>query len=234
MSKKRGPYSSPRQQDRRLRILRAAGLQLEEQGLGALTMQCIAEISEVSTKTLYNLFGSRDLLLLEAALEQLVDLEQSPAVLETEPGLPRLHAYTTGSMQQFEDMPEYARAVISIMLRAELEPEAASTRFRPVQRFARESLVVASEQGELRDGLDLTRLSYQIAANVWGVVLLWEKGIFALDQLKPAVSLNHYLTLTPLCVGTRGELMQAGLHEVLQLSHPGAAGPMGNLQLVDG
>jgi AcrR family transcriptional regulator len=197
-------------------------------------MQSIAEISDVSTKTLYNLFGNRDLLLLEAALEQLVDLEQSPLVLETEPGLPRLHAYTTGSMQQFEDMPEYARAVISIMLRAELEPEAASTRFRPVQRFARESLVVASEQCELRDGLDLTRLSYQIAASVWGVVLLWEKGILALEQLKPAVSLNHYLTLTSVCVGKRRELMEVGLHETLQQTAADAAGPTGKLQLVDG
>ena len=234
MSKKRGPYSSPRQQDRRRRVLRAAGLQLEKYGLGALTMHSIAEVSEVSTKTLYNLFGSRDQLLLEAALEQLVDLEHSPEVLEAEPGLPRLHAYTTGSMQQFEEMPEYARAVISIMLRAELDPETASTRFGPVQRFARESLGVASEQGELRDGLDLSRLSYQIAANVWGVVLLWEKGILGLEQLQPAVSLNHYLALTPLCVGTRRELMEAGLHEVLQPSDPGVAGPVDELKLVGG
>ena len=91
-----------------------------------------------------------------------------------------------------------------------------------------------AHQGELRDGLDLTRLSYQIAASVWGVVLLWEKGILVLEELRPAISLNHFLTLTPLCVGKRRELMEAGLHEVLQLSHPGAAGPMGNLQLVDG
>ncbi len=234
MSKKRGPYSSPRQQDRRLRILRAAGLQLEKHGLGALTMHSIAEVSEVSTKTLYNLFGSRDQLLLEAALEQLVDLENGPEVLTAEPGLPRLHAYTTGSMQQFEDMPGYARAVISIMLRADLDPETANTRFLPVQRFARESLGVAAEQGELREALDLTRLSYQIAANVWGVVLLWEKGILGLEQLRPAVSLNHHLTLTPLCVGKRRQSMEAGLIESLQHSDPGAPGPVDELRLVKG
>lgn len=179
-------------------------------------MQSIAEISEVSTKTIYNLFGSRDLLLAEAALERLVDLEQSPLVLDVEPGIPRLHAFTAGTMKQFEQMPEYARAVISLMLRADLDAENTSKRFGPVQRFAHSSLCIAAERGELQEGLDLEELSYQIAANEWGVVLLWEKGILKLEQLRRLISLNHYLTLTPLCVGPRRQQMEKELNEVLR------------------
>ena len=59
MSTERGRYSSPNQQERRRRILGAARTQLDSRGLTALTMQSIADTSDVSLKTLYNLFGSR-------------------------------------------------------------------------------------------------------------------------------------------------------------------------------
>ena len=226
MSKKRGPYSSPRQQVRRLRILRMAGIQLEKYGLAALTMQSIAEVSEVSTKTLYNLFGSRELLLLEAASELLADLEQSDFVRRSKPGIPRLLAYTAGSMKQFEEMPQYARVIISILLRADLDHETAYARLGPLKRFAHACLSIATEQRELRAGLDLDALSYLIAANQWGSVLLWEKGLLELGQLQTQVSLSHYLTLTPLCIGKRKVSMEAKLNELL--SQVAAATPVLN------
>lgn len=224
MTNKRGPYSSQRQQDRRLRILRAAGVHLQSHGLEALTMQSIAEVSEVSTKTLYNLFGSRDLLLLEAASEVLVDLEQSEFVLGVDPGIPRLLAFTIGTMRQFEEMPDYARAIISILLSADLDPEAAYARFGPVQRFAHASLRIAAENGELRDDVDLLELSYLISANEWGTVLLWEKGLLKLEQLERHISLNHYLTLTPVCIRTRKKLMEENLTELLGRSTTASPG----------
>ena len=221
MRKTRGPYSSPRQQDRRLRILRAAGTQLEKHGFAALTMNSIAAVSYVSTKTLYNLFGSLDGLLLEAAAELLVDLEQSDFVQQSEAGIPRLLAFTIGSMKQFEAMPDYARAIISILVRAELEPAAAYARMGVVQRFAYAALGIAAEQGELRPGLDLHELSSLVAANQWGAVLLWEKGLLRLDQLAAHISLSHYLILTPACSGTRKRSMEAKLHELLIRSATG-------------
>jgi AcrR family transcriptional regulator len=185
VSNKRGPYSSPRQQQRRMRILAAASEQLERHGLSALTMQCIAEVGDVSTKTLYNLFGSRDQLLLEAASQHLSDLEHSPAVVEVEEGIPRLLAFMFGAIRQFEDMPLLSRAVIAILLRREAEPEEAYARLGRGQRFAHTALEVALDRGELLPAIDLEQLSYLIAANQWGAVLLWEKGLLGLKQ-RPA------------------------------------------------
>lgn len=216
MTRKRGPYSSERQQQRRRRILKSAGIQLQKHGLDALTMQSIAEVSEVSTKTLYNLFGSREMLLLEAASDRLVDLEHSPTVNETEAGIPRLLAFTIGTMAQFEEMPKYAKAVIAILMRADMDEETAYLNLGPVQRFAHASLLVAKNQGELRDDVDLMDLSYLMAANLWGIVLLWEKGVLQLEQLKMQIALSHCLTLTPLCVGERKNKMQARLDELLR------------------
>jgi AcrR family transcriptional regulator len=212
---KRGPYSSPRQQERRQRILRAAALQVEEHGLAALSMQSIAEISEVSTKTLYNQFGSLDLMVLEYASQHLADLGASSAVVDSEEGIPRLLMFIIGSMKQFEERPVSARAVISILVRADLDTEAAYERFGPVQRLAYASLCVAEDQGELRAGLDLNELSYLLAANLWGVVLLWEKGLLKLEQLVPQISLSSYLSLTPLCLGERKQSMEAELNALL-------------------
>jgi AcrR family transcriptional regulator len=223
VSKKRGPYSSALQQDRRLRIIRAAAVQLEKVGFDALTMQSIAETSEVSTKTLYNLFGSRESLLLEAGSERLIDLEQSDSVLSAEAGIPRLLAYTVGAMRQFEETPEYARVIISILVRTDLDYETAGARLRPVQRFSHASLTIAAQQGELRAGLDLTELSYLIAANQWGVVLLWENGLLGLEELEPKIRLSHYLTLAPLCLGARKELMEEKLNELISGSTTGTS-----------
>lgn len=187
-------------------------------------MQGIAELSDVSTKTLYNLFGNRDLLLLEVASQSLIDLEASDAVTGAEPGLPRLLAFTAGAMRQFEEEPNYARAVISIIVRADLGVEDAYARMGPVLRFALQCLQEANERGELRQGLDLEELAYLVACNQWGVVLLWEKGLLGLDQLVTQVSLSHYLALTHLCRGRRKTAMKKEMEALLE-STVGAPAP---------
>jgi AcrR family transcriptional regulator len=220
MSKKRGPYSSPRQQERRKRILEAAAVQLEKHGFSALSMQSVAEASDVSTKTLYNLFASLDLLLLDAASQHLVDLQKSSHVLDAEPGILRLVAYASASVQRFEKMPEYARTVISILIRAELDSDAAYARFGPIQRFAYSSLCIAAENNELRADLDLQALSYVFSANEWGAVLLWEKGLLTVEQLEPQIRLNNLLTLIPLCLGKRKKFFEKELAKLFETGVP--------------
>jgi AcrR family transcriptional regulator len=215
VSKKRGPYSSPRQQDRRQRILDVAGGELEKHGLSALTMEKIAKVSEVSTKTLYNYFDSRELLLLEAASELLIDIERSDLVLDAEPGIPGLLAFKLSGIKQFGEIPENSRLLLSILVRYDSDNKEANARFGPVQRFAYKSLSIAAEKGELLAGLDLNELSYLIAANQWSLVLLWEKGLLPFERLESQVRLNHYLLLTPLCLGKRKASMEAKLNELL-------------------
>lgn len=215
MTSKRGPYSSPLQQARRQRILSAARVELERNGLAALTMQSIAQSSETSLKTLYNLYGSRDLLLLAAASELLDNLEGSVSVQDSEPGIPRLLAFTRGVMKGFEYTPEYARVIVSILLRAERDHPSANTQLGRIQEFAYDALQVASEQGELVSGLNLQELSSVICANQWGMALLWEKGLLELGQLEAQTRLSHYLTLTPLCRGKREKKMRADLKRLL-------------------
>jgi len=202
MNKKRGPYCSPRQRERRKAILDAARHQLEAHGLASVTMKNIAQASNVSTKTLYNLFGNRDLLLLEAASELLDNLEESVAVRNAEPGIPKLLAYTEAAMAEFE-YGEFARYIIRILLSAEQDHPLAQVQLGRMQKVAYAGLTIASEQGELHSDVDLQELSHVFAANQWGVALLWEKGMLDGDQLEMHTKLSHYLTLSALCCGKR-------------------------------
>jgi len=203
------------QQKRRKRILREARLQLEKHGLDALTMQSIAATSDVSLKTIYNLFGSREMLLLEAAARLLEYLEKSFLVQNSEPGIDRLLSYTEGAIKGFRETPEYARTIITILLQAEGDSPIARAQLGTIQRFALSSLEVAAQQGEINANLDLLELSHLISSSQWGTTLMWEKGILTIDELEAQTTLGHYLILTPQCRGKRKKLMQARLGELL-------------------
>ena len=72
MAKIRGKYASPAQTERRKRILRETLKLLQHASPADISMAQIAELSDVSTKTLYNLFKSRNGLLLAASMTSFV------------------------------------------------------------------------------------------------------------------------------------------------------------------
>lgn len=205
---KRGPYSSPRQKQRRHDIMCAAVEQIEQRGLAAVTMKDIADASGVATKTLYNLYGSRDLLLLEAASGILDALESSTQVQAAEPGIPRLLAYTRRAMDCFDMDGEFARFTISILLAGEADHPTVQHQLGLVQVLARECLEEADARGELLPGTSIEDVSCIIAASQWGVALLWEKGMMDLEQMKTHTLLSHLLTLVSVTRGRRREALE--------------------------
>lgn len=208
MTKPQRKYASPRQLDRRQRILRSAAEHLENHGLAALSMSTIAGASKVSVKTLYNLFGSRDELLLQAAADTLTNLGESDTILTAEAGIPRLLAYVVGTMEDFLTAPTYAHAIISILAKAEMEPDLTEQHMGVVRRFAETSLRVAEANQELMAGVDVEEIAQHISANQWGAVLLWIKGLIEIDDLPRHVAYSHYMTLIPVCGGQRRQRLE--------------------------
>lgn len=179
-------------------------------------MQVIAREADVSTRTLYNLFGTLDVLLLDAAAQMLDDLLASASVHESERGIPQLLAFASGGIRPFVDAPEYARAVIAILARADLSREDAYARFGPVQRVALDALEYARDHGELVEGANPLTLSWLIASNGWGAVLLWEKGLLDVRELEHKVTMNNCLTLIPMTVGRRQRALERALVHLLR------------------
>ena len=220
VAKKRGPYSSPLQQERKQRILQAVRCELEKRGVAALTMKGIAQASDVSLKTLYNIFGNRELLLLEAASTLLDELEKSAQVIESEPGIPQLLAYSEGAMKLFAADPDYAAVTTRILLQAEPDHHSANDQVERVREMAHAALSYAAEQGEFAGNCDLDELSMLISAHQWGLAVMWDKGLLPLQQLKTQVTLSHCLTLIPLCQGKRKAWLEAKVQDFLIHSRP--------------
>ena len=102
MAKARGRYASRAQAERRMRILRETLKLLQEASPADISMGQIAELSDVSTKTLYNLFKSRNGLLLAAAAQTRADAQTSINVMSAPAGISRILELTRRTMDTFE------------------------------------------------------------------------------------------------------------------------------------
>ena len=207
MTKARGKYASPAQAERRRRILRETLKLLQDASPADISMAQIAELSDVSTKTLYNLFKSRNGLLLAAAAQIRADTQNSAKVMSAPVGISRILELTRRTMDTFEQSPEFMESAMSIVVGISAEDEAEHHRVGSTQKWFHEALLVAESEDQLIPGTDCTQLSQLLAASQWGVTLMWQKGLISLETLRRQAIIKHCLDLMPFCqMDTRKEL----------------------------
>lgn len=144
---------------------------LGTEGLEGISMSRVAELSEVSTKTLYNIFSNRNALLLAATRMQVDEIESSAIPENSEAGIPNIFALTQGVMSEFQKSPEYMEAVITVIIEGSTEDEIEHNRMGRIQRVCYEALQSASQQNELLQRTNNQQLSQLLAAGQWGMVL---------------------------------------------------------------
>jgi len=207
MTKARGKYASPAQAERRRRILRETLKLLQDASPADISMAQIAELSDVSTKTLYNLFKSRNGLLLAAAAQIRADTQNSAKVMSAPVGISRILELTRRTMDTFEQSPEFMESAMSIVVGISAEDEAEHHRVGSTQKWFHEALLVTESEDQLIPGTDCTQLSQLLAASQWGVTLMWQKGLISLETLRRQAIIKHCLDLMPFCqMDTRKEL----------------------------
>jgi AcrR family transcriptional regulator len=199
MAKARGKYASPAQAERRKRILRETLKLLASESPSDISMAQIAELSDVSTKTLYNLFKSRNGLLLAAAAQIRADTQNSAKVMSAPVGISRILELTRRTMDTFEQSPEFMESAMSIVVGISAEDEAEHHRVGSTQKWFHEALLVAESEDQLIPGTDCTQLSHLLAASQWGVTLMWQKGLISLETLRRQAIIKHCLDLMPFC-----------------------------------
>jgi AcrR family transcriptional regulator len=219
MIKKRGPYDSPLQRERRRSILSNTRHLLETEGLEGVSMARIASLSNVSAKTPYNIFGSLDRLLLQTATARLDELLQEGQARLENPGIPKILAITKTAMEQFIDSEDFMRVVIAIVVSADARDGGSEPNMGWIQGFTLESLLIAQQNNELCPATDIHELSRILAANQWGMALMWQQELFSLDQLVRQAHLSNLITLLPFCIGARRDWLQALLDEQLNAQH---------------
>jgi len=199
MAKARGKYASPAQAERRKRILRETLKLLASEPPSDISMAQIAELSDVSTKTLYNLFKNRNGLLLAAAAQTRADTQSSANVMNASEGIYRILELTQRTMDNFERSPEFMNSAMSVVVGISAKEEAEHHRVGITQQWFYEMLLVAESEEQLLPETDCMQLSQILAASQWGVTLMWQKGLISLETLKRQAIIKHCIDLMPFC-----------------------------------
>ena len=203
MARVRGKYASPVQVERRERILDETLKLLGSVAPQDISMDQIAEASGVSTKTLYNLFQSRNGLLLAAGARTREGNESYGEVLSARAGIPRIIALTQRAMDTFGESPAFMESAVSLVLGITAEEEAEYQRVGRTQEWFYEQLLVAKSEGDLLPTTDCLQLSQLMAASQWGCTLLWQKKLISLEELREQTLLKHCLDLIPYCTAAQ-------------------------------
>jgi len=203
MVRVRGKYASPVQVERRERILDETLKLLGSVAPQDISMYQIAEASGVSTKTLYNLFQSRNGLLLAAGARTREGNESYGEVLSARAGIPRIIALTQRAMDTFGESPAFMESAVSLVLGITAEEEAEYQRVGRTQEWFYEQLLVAKSEGDLLPTTDCLQLSQLMAASQWGCTLLWQKKLISLEELREQTLLKHCLDLIPYCTAAQ-------------------------------
>ncbi|MGK2284594.1 TetR/AcrR family transcriptional regulator [Pedomonas sp. V897] len=110
------PRLSPRQRDRRERVLRTARNLITTHGLQEVTMRMIAAGSGVTEKTLYNIYGSKDRLIAATAYDITASIFQEARDACAESGWGFIVALVDALVDGTLVRPNTARTLIPILL----------------------------------------------------------------------------------------------------------------------
>ena len=224
MTKVRGKYASPAQAERRQRILREALKLLRQASPADISMAQIAELSDVSTKTLYNLFKSRNGLLLAAAAQSRTDTQRSANVMSAPAGISRILELTRRTMDTFDISPEFMESAMSVVVGISAKDEAEHHRVGITQEWFHEALLVAKSKDQLLPGTDCLQLSQLLAASQWGVTLMWQKGLISMETLRRQAIIKHCLDLMPFCRRETCKWLDDLLASMVESTRNGAGG----------
>ena len=203
--------------ERRARIQRAARQLVAERGYDGLTMRDLANAARVSVPTLYNLFGSKDAILI-AELESMVGTVR--AFLQAPSGsfFARCFAAFDAGMRLIEQSPEFFRAVTRMFLTSR---DSAPMRNRADAGFVailRDNLAAAKASGQLADWADPETVATHALAlyNSW--YLRWAMGEMDLASFRAAASSGMAHVLLGVARGAYADEVLAALRSLPPVS----------------
>ena len=187
-------YESKRQVARQANILSVARDMLAEVGYEKTTIRALAERAQVAPGTLYNLYNSKDELIVAAVREILMQVgEASEAV--SEPGVDRILAIAEQIGVAIKDSPGYAEAITKAMLGpGEHERLNAALYLRFVPLIERE-VQSAVDAGQLETDAPVTVIAKHLQAQSWGIVVAWMMGMVSTENLVEESKRSQALTL---------------------------------------
>jgi TetR/AcrR family transcriptional regulator, cholesterol catabolism regulator len=186
---------SPRQRQRRQAIINAVLEQLTAQGYEGLSMRNIALGANVSPTTLYRIYENKDTLVLHVIRDSLEQIERSETGIK--PGLDRFISRLKAISALFMEFPQSGEAASTLLSQAKPGAPATKILLTNAIRARRRSLVEMQLAGELIEDIDINLYARLLASNTWGTVLLWQKGVVALQSFEAELIRSSILILLP-------------------------------------
>ncbi len=192
---------TPNQQKRRQDILSAARAMVAEHGYDGTIMRDVAVRAKVSPTTLYNLYNTKDELLLAALRQEVIESNQRAASETDRPG----HEYLLRSLyhvaRQTRKQPAYVEAISRALLRANAGDPLVNVLLIRLRDDARNSLAAMAERSELAPGTNIDAIAVTLAGAFWSSFLLWGKGLIKLQELEATLQRNYLSILIPVSRG---------------------------------
>jgi AcrR family transcriptional regulator len=203
---------TPRQEERRHRILAAARQMVADYGYEGMVMSQVADRAEVSPTTLYNLYNTKDELLLEALRELLViSYQRVGEMSDVGPGWKYLLNLMEYGATLRAAEPAYAEAITDALLRAVQGDALTELLLHSVRQDFLHSLTKMAERGELRKEVDVEQMSTMLLGNYWSTFLLINKGLEEISRMRFSLVINMLSALIAASQGAAREEMESAL-----------------------
>ena len=206
---------TPNQQKRRQRILHAARDLVAKLGYEGTIMRDVAAAANVSPTTLYNLYNTKDDLLLEALKDSIINIWRRTSQEAAEPGFNRLLTQLHYAVEQTHEEPAYAHAITHALLRANAGNQLTEILINDSQDAVMSSLRAMQLQGQMRNNTDLIELGQVLVGALWTNYMLWSKGIFGLDALERALRRTYLSLLLPVSTESLKKEIERQLNDLL-------------------
>jgi AcrR family transcriptional regulator len=205
---------TPKQEDRRHRILSATRAIVASQGYDQMVMSDVAEAAGVSPTTLYNLYNTKDELLLESLRDLLVDNYTKIGNAHQESGWKYLLGVVKNGAWLRKSEPTYAEAITDALLRAGPGDALSVLLLDNIQQDFHHSLRVMKKNGELREDIDLKQLADLILGNYWSTYILANKAVITDSELDIHLQTNILSILIAATVPETKVILEQTLAEI--------------------
>jgi len=179
--------------DRRNRIIDAAGELIQEVGIEELSVRMIADRAEVSPATVYNLFQSKAAVLFRLYQRRVTFLEEQATLTKSANALD--HIFDTAALvaDLYRKDPRFYRAFIG--LRLDLRPESLPVREAPGVHLWRRLVREAVQAGELIAETDTDRLGSLLFRIIGGAFYEWIGNALPLEKVEDETEYSLATTL---------------------------------------
>jgi len=186
---------TPRQQARRGLILKCVRSQLEKNGYEGVSMRKVAEEANVSPSTLYEIYNSKEHLILFALEEDLLNLVVEEG--QYEPGLERFIHRLESIARFFERDVETGRSIIELFSRASANSPANEILLINALKARKTSVLEMLEKKQLKPDVDTEFYSRALVSVTWGTAILFSRDIISISDFRSELIRSSMSLLLP-------------------------------------